>query len=149
MNTPKTRVLLGMSGGLDSTYTARRLLDAGYEVVGAVLRFSEHTDLEGARIAAEEVGIELLVIDVEERFDEYVVKNFASEYAHGRTPNPCVVCNRYVKMAALYEEALSRGFDLFATGHYAEVVRYGERYAVTPLTRNSSPSKPARTNSGC
>ncbi len=129
MATPKTRVLLGMSGGLDSTYTARLLLEKGYEVVGAVLRFSEHTDLAGARLAAEEVGIELLVIDVAERFEEYVINDFAREYALGRTPNPCVVCNRFVKMQALYEEAKKRGFDYFATGHYARVVSKDGRYA--------------------
>ena len=130
MKAPKKRVLLGMSGGLDSTYAARLLLEAGYEVVGAVLVFSEHTELESARLAAEEVGIALIEIDVTARFDRYVVKNFVSEYANGRTPNPCVVCNRYVKMAALYEAAREGGFDYFATGHYARVVKENGRYAV-------------------
>lgn len=129
MTTPRTRVLLGMSGGLDSTYAARVLLDAGYEVVGAVLRFSRHTDLEGARSAAEELGIALLTIDAEERFERYVIGNFVSEYARGRTPNPCVVCNRHVKMALLWEEAKKRGFDYFATGHYARIVERDGRYA--------------------
>ena len=130
MLTRKKRVLLGMSGGLDSTYTARLLLNAGYEVVGAALAFSEHTDLESAKIAAEEVGISLITIDAKERFEEAVVKNFVTEYALGRTPNPCVVCNRYVKMALLYEEAKKGGFDYFATGHYARVVEKEGRWAV-------------------
>ena len=130
MKAPKKRVLLGMSGGLDSTYAARLLLEAGYEVVGAVLVFSEHTETGSARLAAEEVGIALIEIDVTARFDRYVVKNFVSEYANGRTPNPCVVCNRYVKMAALYEAAREGGFDYFATGHYARVVTVDGRYAV-------------------
>ena len=131
MSARKMRVLLGMSGGLDSTYTARLLLEAGYEVVGAVLVFSEHTDLESAEIAAREVGIELIRINAAERFDQYVVKNFVTEYANGRTPNPCVVCNRYVKMALLYETAVREGFDYFATGHYAKIVQTNGRYAVS------------------
>ena len=129
MITPKTRVLLGMSGGLDSTYAARLLTEKGYGVVGAAFRFSEHTDLDGARLAAKELEIALIEIDVSERFETYVVRNFAEEYARGRTPNPCVVCNRYVKMQALYEEAVARGFDFFATGHYARIVSRDGRYA--------------------
>jgi len=130
MNTPKTRVLLGMSGGLDSTYAARLLKKAGYEVVGAVLVFSEHTETESARIAAREVNIELIEIDARERFRQFVIDDFVSEYARGRTPNPCVVCNRFVKIALLYEEAMKRGFSYFATGHYARVTKEGDRYAI-------------------
>ena len=131
MNTaPKKRVLLGMSGGLDSTYAAGLLRKAGYEVVGAALVFSDETELDAARIAAREVGIPLLEIDARERFERYVIANFVEEYTSGRTPNPCVVCNRYVKMALLYEEAVKGGFDHFATGHYARIVEENGRFAV-------------------
>ncbi|MBQ7364895.1 MAG: tRNA 2-thiouridine(34) synthase MnmA [Clostridia bacterium] len=141
MNTPKTRVLLGMSGGLDSTYAARLLQKAGYEVVGAVLVFSEHTDTKSAEIAASEVGIDLIRIDAKDRFAHYVIDNFVTEYENGRTPNPCVVCNRYVKMALLYEEAKKQGFAYYATGHYARVVKENGRFALAvaqDLTKDQS-----------
>ncbi len=123
-------VLLGMSGGLDSTYSARLLLAAGYRVMGAVLVFSKETDVQAARIAADEVGIELLEIPVEEAFATEVIARFAADYAQGRTPNPCVICNRHVKMAKLYETAKANGYDYFATGHYADTLKIGDRYAI-------------------
>lgn len=118
-NTRPGRILLGMSGGLDSTYAAKLLKEQGWEVEGAVLRFSEETDWEAARLAAREVGLPLWEVDLRERFRVHVMDYFAEEYRSGRTPNPCVVCNRYVKMQSLYELSLAKGCDAFATGHYA------------------------------
>ncbi len=124
--------LVGISGGLDSTLAAASLLEAGHRVSGAVLRFSEHTDLASARVAAGELGIELHEIDCEKRFDRVVKDYFAKSYFLGRTPNPCVICNRQVKIALLCELAEKLGCDKVITGHYARIIK-GEngRYAVS------------------
>ena len=124
------RILLGMSGGLDSAYSARLLLDGGHEVEGAVLRMHEYTDLDAARAAASELGIKLHEIDVSDLFRQTVMKNFADEYRCGRTPNPCILCNEVVKFKALYDYALEKGFDRIATGHYARIASLNGRHAV-------------------
>ena len=128
------RILLGMSGGLDSTYAARKLLDEGHIVEGAVIVMHPHTDLDAARDAAKSLGIPLHVINVEEQFENCVVDYFVSEYRLGRTPNPCVVCNSRVKLRALCDYASRRGFDMIATGHYASIRKIesqsGTRYAL-------------------
>lgn len=117
------RVLLGMSGGVDSTYAVMELRAAGFSVEGAVLKMSEWTDISGAERAAAATGVPLHVIECTDRFRSYVIENFVSEYAAARTPNPCVVCNRFVKIAALCEFAAEHGFSRVATGHYAGVAR--------------------------
>lgn len=127
------RILLGMSGGLDSTYAANLLKSQGHEVVGAVLVMHPYTETEAARESAREIGIPLVEIDGRERF-ETVKKNFVSEYLRGRTPNPCVICNREVKFSLLYEYAMENGFDRIATGHYARIVKIGDRYAIADST---------------
>ena len=119
------RILLGMSGGLDSTYAALKLIEEGHSVEGAVLIMHEYTELEAAREAAREVGIKLHEIDCRALFEEAVIPNFISEYTKGRTPNPCIVCNREVKFKALLDYALENGFDKIATGHYAAIRRTG------------------------
>ena len=125
------RILLGMSGGVDSAYSALKLKSAGHEVEGAVLLMHEYTETEEAKKCAESIGIPLRVIDCREAFSKIVVENFISEYLNGRTPNPCVLCNREVKFRYLYEYAKNNGFDKIATGHYAKIVKIGERYAVS------------------
>lgn len=112
------KILLGMSGGLDSTYAAS-LLSQGNEVEGAVLLMHDGTDISAARRSAEEVGIPLNVIDVRDEFEKQVVSYFVGEYARGRTPNPCAMCNPRVKIGKLCGFAASNGFDRVATGHYA------------------------------
>lgn len=124
------KILLGMSGGLDSTYAAK-LLNEGHTVEGAVLIMHNHSDIEAAQRSASEIGIPLRVIDVRHEFEENVVKHFVSEYANGRTPNPCTVCNPKLKIGKLCEFAASNGFDGVATGHYARKVRLPNgRYAI-------------------
>lgn len=115
------RILVGMSGGLDSTYTAHKLINEGHSVEGALVIMHEHTDVDGAREAAASLGIPLHVLDATEGF-EAVKENFTSEYCLGRTPNPCIVCNPLVKFRALADFAVANGFDRIATGHYARVV---------------------------
>ena len=112
------KILVGMSGGLDSTYAALKLIKEGHEVVGAVAVMHEYTELDGARDAARALGIPLVEIDAKERF--FAVKNnFVNEYSSGRTPNPCVVCNPLVKFRVLADFAKENGYDAIATGHYA------------------------------
>lgn len=115
------RILVGLSGGLDSTYTAYKLKKEGHEVEGLVLEMHDYTDLSAAKRAAEILDIPLNVLDCREKFSKYVIGNFIDEYSSGRTPNPCTVCNRYVKMAELCRYAIHNGFDKAATGHYANI----------------------------
>ncbi len=128
------KILLGMSGGVDSTFAAYKLLEEGHTVEGAVLLMHEYTDLKAARESADSLGIPLHVLDGRELFESTVVPNFISEYKHGRTPNPCIICNREVKFRILCDFARENGFDKVATGHYAEVIRLdtpcGERFAL-------------------
>ena len=119
------RILLGMSGGLDSTYAALKLKEEGHSVEGAVLIMHEYTEIESAREAARDVGIVLHEIDCKKLFEEKVVSNFISEYTKGRTPNPCIVCNREVKFKSLLDYAKANGFDKIATGHYARIENVG------------------------
>lgn len=128
------KILIGMSGGVDSTYAASALLAQGHEVEGAVLRMHEYTELSEARAAADFLGIKLHIIDASEAFSSCVEPNFISEYAKGRTPNPCIVCNSDVKFRILADFARENGFDKIATGHYASITTVkdgsGERYAL-------------------
>ena len=115
------KILLGMSGGLDSTFAAHKLLADGHEVEGAVLEMHGYTDVSSAAEACASLGIKLHVIDCRERFSKTVIENFLDEYVSGRTPNPCIVCNSEVKFAVLLEYAMENGFDRIATGHYARI----------------------------
>ena len=126
------RVLLGMSGGIDSTYAATELRRLGYEVEGAFLKMTEDSDVASAVRAAEALHVPLTVVDCTARFRDIVIGNFLSEYAAARTPNPCIVCNRFVKIAALCETAKKMGIAKVATGHYADVGfdEASERYYV-------------------
>lgn len=115
------KVLLGMSGGIDSTYAVVKLRSLGYEVEGAILKMSEHTDIEAAKRSADALGVKLHVVDCMDDFSKCVVNNFVSEYCAARTPNPCVVCNREVKFKKLCECAKENGCNIVSTGHYAHV----------------------------
>lgn len=124
------KILVGLSGGLDSTYVAHTLKAEGHEVVGAAVVMHEYTDLTSAREAAEAVGIPFVVIDRREAFTRRVVSRFLSDYQSGRTPNPCVECNPQIKFAALIDYAKENGFDRVATGHYASVGYDNGRYFI-------------------
>ncbi len=118
------KVLLGMSGGFDSSYSVRALEEMGYTVEGACIVMHEHTDIKAAEHAAELLGVKLHVIDAKDIFEKEVLENFINEYKNARTPNPCLICNPNVKFKCLQSFALENGFDKIATGHYARICDY-------------------------
>ena len=125
----KKRVLVGMSGGVDSSAAVWLLQEQGYEVEGATLILTDGNacgsskDVDDARLTAARLGIPHRVVDKRELFQNTVIRDFANVYASGDTPNPCIVCNRELKFGALLREALAEGFDAVATGHYARIER--------------------------
>ena len=132
----KTRVLLGMSGGIDSTVSAMLLLEQGYEVVGVTFRTYDSIkesciakekgcctidSIMEARHNAEKMGFEHHIVDFRETFRRCVIQNFIDEYMAGRTPNPCVLCNSHIKWGELMRVADELHCDYIATGHYARI----------------------------
>jgi tRNA-specific 2-thiouridylase len=128
------RVLAAMSGGVDSSVAAALMVERGHEVIGVTLKLWEGpngeaptagcctvSDAEDARRVAAQLDIPYYVLDYTDEFRAAVVDRFVSDYAHGRTPNPCVECNRVVKFDRLVDQAVSFGCDLVVTGHYARV----------------------------
>ena len=128
------KVVVGMSGGIDSSVAAMLLVEQGYEVIGATLKiWGEGEYLDGewhdrscckiglARYAAERLKIPYYIWDAQKEFQQYVVDEFCREYINGRTPNPCIRCNEKVKFSLLLEKAKNIGADYIATGHYSRV----------------------------
>ena len=136
---PKQRVLLGMSGGIDSTVSAMLLLEQGYEVVGVTFRTYDSIkesclarekgccsvdSIMEAKHNAERMGFEHHIVDFRDTFRQCVIRNFIDEYMSGRTPNPCVLCNSHIKWGELLRVADELGCDYVATGHYARIREY-------------------------
>lgn len=132
----KGKVLVAMSGGIDSTVTALMLNAEGYEVVGITMKTWDYAASGGskketgccnldsfndARQAAVEHGFAHYILDIREEFGDFVIENFVEEYLAGRTPNPCVLCNTHIKWRALLKRADALGCEFIATGHYAKV----------------------------
>lgn len=129
------RVLLGMSGGTDSSVAAMRLLEAGYEVIGVTFRFYELNGsteyLEDARNLAERLGIRHITYDAREIFARQIIEYFVQEYLAGRTPVPCTLCNNYLKWPLLAKIADEMGIFYIATGHYAQNIQLNETFYIT------------------
>jgi tRNA-specific 2-thiouridylase len=127
------KIIAAMSGGVDSAVAAARAVEAGHEVIGVHLALASNPqkyrsgargcctieDSHDARRAADKIGIPFYIWDMAEEFHDGVVENFLSEYAAGRTPNPCLRCNEKIKFAAVLDRAKAMGFDGVVTGHYA------------------------------
>ncbi|HOE89076.1 MAG TPA: tRNA 2-thiouridine(34) synthase MnmA [Sphaerochaeta sp.] len=145
------RVLLGMSGGIDSSAAAYILKNQGHEVIGVTMTIwsnrahlqrpvdsvscfapDKSEDIERIKELCARLGIEHHTLELSDRFEEEVLSNFKDEYLDGKTPNPCVWCNQRIKFGAMVEYAKKSGlvFDKFATGHYARIVHTGKRWAV-------------------
>ncbi|MFW5667986.1 MAG: tRNA 2-thiouridine(34) synthase MnmA [Acetivibrio ethanolgignens] len=132
------RVVVGMSGGVDSSVAAYLLKEAGYEVIGVTMQIWQDEEIsvqeenggccglsavDDARRVAAQLGIPYYVMNFKKEFKENVMDYFLEEYLAGRTPNPCIACNRYVKWEALLKRALDIGADYIATGHYARITQ--------------------------
>ena len=116
------KVLIAMSGGVDSSVAAELLKKQGYECIGATMQlYSPLRDLEDAKAVASSLGMPHYVFDFKCEFEDHVIRRFIDAYEKGRTPNPCIDCNRHLKFKALHEKAAELGCDLVATGHYARV----------------------------
>jgi tRNA-specific 2-thiouridylase len=152
MNDKKQRVLLGMSGGVDSSVAGYLLREQGYDVVGVTMKvwpqdcISRAEDkccgpqaIVDARGVAHSLGIPHYVVDEADQFERVVIDYFSSEYQAGRTPNPCVMCNEKLKFGSLWQKAASLGCDYIATGHYAIIEHASEDRAI--LRKGIDPRK--------
>ena len=131
------KVLLAMSGGVDSSVAGALLLEQGHEVVGVTMKLwggdsdsgcCSVSDVDDARRVAQQLGLDHLVFNFGEDFDAHVVEPYVAAHARGVTPNPCVECNRHLKFDRLLRRADQLGFDAVATGHHARIGRDAQEF---------------------
>ncbi|MDR8392757.1 tRNA 2-thiouridine(34) synthase MnmA [Aliifodinibius sp. S!AR15-10] len=150
----KGRVLVAMSGGVDSSVTAVMLKEQGYDVIGITMKTWDYSRVGGksdketgcctlesmndARQIAVKHGFKHFIVDIRDEFGDWVIDRFVDDYMGGRTPNPCVLCNTHIKWAALLRRADNLGCDYIATGHYANVREENGRYVIS---RGKDPRK--------
>jgi tRNA-uridine 2-sulfurtransferase len=140
------KILVAMSGGIDSTVTALLLHEQGYEVVGVTMKTWDYAasggtkketgccnldSLQDARRVAVDMGFHHFILDLREEFGDAVIENFVEEYLAGRTPNPCVLCNTHIKWNALLRRADSLDCQYIATGHYARIHQLDDRFYIS------------------
>lgn len=135
------RVLVAMSGGVDSSAAALVLKQQGYAIDGATMKLlpSPSQDANDARAVCERLGMQHFVFELIDEFREHVICPFADSYLRGETPNPCLYCNKHLKFARFWTEAQARGYDKIATGHYARISydSGSERYLLQKAADNS------------
>jgi tRNA-specific 2-thiouridylase len=142
----KGKVLVAMSGGIDSSVTALMLHEQGYEVIGITMKTWDYATSGGgkketgccsldsindARILAVNLGFPHYILDIRSEFGDFIINNFVDEYLAGRTPNPCVLCNTHIKWEALLKRADQLECEFIATGHYAQVRQENGRYVIS------------------
>lgn len=148
----KKKVLLGMSGGVDSSVSAILLQEQGYEVIGITMKLWEDDsdEMEGgccnisatmdAKRVCDKLGIPHYSVNLKKEFKEYVMDPFVATYLEAKTPNPCIECNRYLKFGAMYQKAKELGIEYIATGHYAKTA-FSETYGKWVLQKSASLKK--------
>lgn len=139
----KEKVLLGMSGGVDSSASAIILKEAGYEVIGCTMNLLEEgndENIKDAKSVCQKLGIEHYTLDCQKEFKCKVIDKFIEEYNNARTPNPCVECNKYLKFGVFYEKAKELNCKYIATGHYAKK-EYSEKYQQYVLKKSNEEKK--------
>ncbi|MFT4566028.1 MAG: tRNA-specific 2-thiouridylase [Saprospiraceae bacterium] len=140
------KVLVAMSGGIDSTVTAMMMHEEGYEVIGITMKTWDYASSGGsgketgccsldsindARQVSVDMGFHHFIVDIREEFGDYVIDDFVDEYIAGRTPNPCILCNTHIKWSALLKRADAMDCEFIATGHYAKINQSNDRYYIS------------------